>query len=457
MYTAARLPLARARACAAVLVLGSMGVPACSRRAEPPPGATKQFVGSEKCATCHQDIYTRWKGTLMANVIRDPAKDPKAPSSATSRRRIRSSRSARKTIAFTYGSKWKQRYFTRRGRRLLRLPRPMGRAGQDVAALLRRAGDRLVGGTLSRRSDAAADRSAVRRLSLRQLRHQDEDGHRVERRLREVPRPRQPARRVSGRLDDREPGEARRRPRRRRLPPVPFARSATHEAARRRLLRLAGRVSARRSAERRVDARGAPPRQGDLHPLARRQRAQEPHAGERLRARARCRSRACGAPPATTSTARSTRRTCGCPATRVCLQCHGPQLQPGPRGTIEQHTQHKATSTGSRCVACHMPAIARTVGQRERPQPHVQVHLTRHDEAARRAEPVHVVPHRSHAGLGDRGAEAVADRVTVAGGRVAMRGAFGTRPTSLESRCSSCPRPRSLRTSPVASSCARRS
>jgi hypothetical protein len=29
---------------------------------------------------------------------------------------------------------------------------------------------------------------------------------------------------------------------------------------------------------------------------------------------------------------------------------------------MEQHTQHKATSTGSRCVACHMPAIERTVG-----------------------------------------------------------------------------------------------
>jgi predicted CXXCH cytochrome family protein len=50
------------------------------------------------------------------------------------------------------------------------------------------------------------------------------------------------------------------------------------------------------------------------------------------------------------------------PGDGVCLQCHGPQSTPGPRGTIEEHTQHKATSTGSRCVACHMPAIARTVG-----------------------------------------------------------------------------------------------
>ena len=50
------------------------------------------------------------------------------------------------------------------------------------------------------------------------------------------------------------------------------------------------------------------------------------------------------------------------PGNLVCLECHSPQLQPGPRGTIEYHTQHAATSTGSRCVACHMPLIARTVG-----------------------------------------------------------------------------------------------
>ncbi|MEQ1573235.1 MAG: cytochrome c3 family protein [Vicinamibacterales bacterium] len=50
------------------------------------------------------------------------------------------------------------------------------------------------------------------------------------------------------------------------------------------------------------------------------------------------------------------------PGNAICLQCHGPQLQPGPRGTIEHHTQHAATSEGSRCAACHMPLIARTVG-----------------------------------------------------------------------------------------------
>ena len=45
-----------------------------------------------------------------------------------------------------------------------------------------------------------------------------------------------------------------------------------------------------------------------------------------------------------------------------CLSCHGPQLQPGPVGSVEYHTQHDLDSEGSACAACHMPAIARTVG-----------------------------------------------------------------------------------------------
>ena len=46
------------------------------------------------------------------------------------------------------------------------------------------------------------------------------------------------------------------------------------------------------------------------------------------------------------------------PADTLCLDCHGPQSPNGPRaGTIEQHTHHKAGSSGSQCVACHMPEI----------------------------------------------------------------------------------------------------
>ena len=49
------------------------------------------------------------------------------------------------------------------------------------------------------------------------------------------------------------------------------------------------------------------------------------------------------------------------PGNEVCLTCHGPQLQPGPPGPLEAHTRHAPDSDGSQCVACHMPAIARTV------------------------------------------------------------------------------------------------
>ena len=40
------------------------------------------------------------------------------------------------------------------------------------------------------------------------------------------------------------------------------------------------------------------------------------------------------------------------------MDCHGPLSANGPRtATLEEHTHHKAGSTGSQCVACHMPAI----------------------------------------------------------------------------------------------------
>lgn len=46
------------------------------------------------------------------------------------------------------------------------------------------------------------------------------------------------------------------------------------------------------------------------------------------------------------------------PASQICLNCHSPNGDNGPRGaTLEAHTHHKAGSAGSECVACHMPAI----------------------------------------------------------------------------------------------------
>jgi predicted CXXCH cytochrome family protein len=50
------------------------------------------------------------------------------------------------------------------------------------------------------------------------------------------------------------------------------------------------------------------------------------------------------------------------PAQQICMTCHGPNSPNGPRGTtIEAHTKHPAGSRGSDCVECHMPKIEPTI------------------------------------------------------------------------------------------------
>jgi len=72
------------------------------------------FVGSEKCRTCHEDLYKNWKETRMANVVRDPKAHPEAVLGDFSHPHPLRSFEL-KDVAFVYGSRWKQRYFTKRG------------------------------------------------------------------------------------------------------------------------------------------------------------------------------------------------------------------------------------------------------------------------------------------------------------------------------------------------------
>jgi predicted CXXCH cytochrome family protein len=80
-----------------------------------------QFVGSKACESCHKTTYDRWVKTRMANIVVDPKAHPEAilgdfstPNPVVSFKK--------EDIAFTYGSRWKQRYFTKVGNDYFVLP-----------------------------------------------------------------------------------------------------------------------------------------------------------------------------------------------------------------------------------------------------------------------------------------------------------------------------------------------
>jgi predicted CXXCH cytochrome family protein len=92
------------------LLLAALFLPACS----PAQTAGGPFTGSEACRECHQDIYDRWKDTLMANILQDVREHPEAVIGDFSKPNDVVT-FGRNDFAFTYGSKWKQRYFAKVG------------------------------------------------------------------------------------------------------------------------------------------------------------------------------------------------------------------------------------------------------------------------------------------------------------------------------------------------------
>ncbi len=76
--------------------------------------ASAHYVGSAACQKCHAQIYEHWKKTPMANVVRDPREHPDAiiPNLATNNV---SPKFTKDQVALVYGSIWKQRYFTKVG------------------------------------------------------------------------------------------------------------------------------------------------------------------------------------------------------------------------------------------------------------------------------------------------------------------------------------------------------
>src|SRR6476660_8165721 len=86
--------------------------PATSQLAPIQQSAT--YVGSAACSQCHQATYDRWKKTRMANVVTDPHVRPDVIIPDLSKPDPLVTFKL-EDIAFVYGTKWKQRYFTKVG------------------------------------------------------------------------------------------------------------------------------------------------------------------------------------------------------------------------------------------------------------------------------------------------------------------------------------------------------
>ena len=72
------------------------------------------YTGSQACQTCHPAIYARWSKTRMANVVRDPHKNPSIIVGDFSKPNPLVTFKPSE-VDFVYGDKWKQRYFYKKG------------------------------------------------------------------------------------------------------------------------------------------------------------------------------------------------------------------------------------------------------------------------------------------------------------------------------------------------------
>jgi len=335
---------------------------ACSQTPDNSPQTTAAngFVGSSACQDCHTDIYTRWQNTLMANVLQDPQERP-ASILADFETDSPLVTFGTDDITFTYGSKWKQRYFTRRGDDLFVLPaqwdvqnrnwrryhpQPGGDWWTDFYPNdpMQRPTGPLCDGCHSVNYDLQTKTPTEWNVGCEAC-HGPGGTH--------VSKP------VNGNIINPS-----------RLEPF-----------------LATDICIRCHSQGRPTVNPV----GGLHydwpvgyepggRLSDTWELEEHHLGEETFSHwpdgSAHKNRMQGNDYVQSQMYVKGVTCSGChdvhgtdfeadliaPGNKICLTCHDPQLQPGPRGSVEAHTRHAADSEGSQCVACHMPTIARTIG-----------------------------------------------------------------------------------------------
>ena len=95
----------------ALLAFACFPLAASSTLAQKTTKPQPHFVGSRQCQSCHTATYAAWEKTRMANVIRDPKLHPEAVLADFTTANPLVNFTLDK-VAFVYGSRYKQRFFT---------------------------------------------------------------------------------------------------------------------------------------------------------------------------------------------------------------------------------------------------------------------------------------------------------------------------------------------------------
>jgi predicted CXXCH cytochrome family protein len=325
----------------------------------PPNAGVQEFVGSAACESCHRDIYSRWKTTLMANVVRDPKAHPDAiigdfahPNPLVT--------FTKEDIAFTYGSKWKQRYFTKIGDDYFVFPaqwdvqnktwRPYSpRPGTDWWTSfypddqMQRPAGPLCDGCHSVNYDVKTRTVTEWNVGCERC-HGAGGRHVRDKKAHSIVNPAtlDVVRSVDVCIQCHSQGQPRNNPIEGRYYdwPVgyqPGGRLADAWQLEEHHLGTASFTHWPEGTAHKNRMQGNDYVQSQMYLKGVECSACHDVHGTEYEADLRL------------------------PGNAVCLQCHNPVRQPGPRGTLEFHTQHAATSEGSKCVACHMPAVQQTI------------------------------------------------------------------------------------------------
>ena len=327
--------------------------------ASPTAAAAPQFVGSAACESCHRDIYARWKTTRMANVVRDPKLHPDAVIGDFSHPNPLVTFKP-EDVAFVYGSRWKQRYFTKIGDDYFVFPaqwdvqNKVWRAyspqpGTDWWTTIypndqmQRPAGPLCDGCHSVNYDVKT--KAVTEWNVGCERCHGAGGQHV--RDKERASIVNPARLDPARADDvciqcHSQGKPRTNP----IEGSYFDWAVGYQPGN----NLADVWELEEHKLGTVTFTHWP--DGTAH--KNRMQGNDYVQSQMYLKGVTC--YACHDVHGTEHTA-----VLRLPGNAVCLQCHSAVLQPGPRGGVEFHTQHAANSTGSQCAACHMPAVEQTI------------------------------------------------------------------------------------------------